>query len=239
MHDRFRPVLCFLLATSLWATAPILGDDLNPPNYRGGPLSTSAEWDFLTVQPIDNIQPDGTTVPLMIGDAAPLLNAAFPVGSPHPSGATFGDIEWTGSSNGGYRGGPKGDGGLVFNVPNWIDTEPEKRLRLQVTYRGGPPPTAVIGFLGVPGSSEDVREALARRVPDDDPSLPNQSDYYYEDWLLYPNPDWEQVVVFVPTGTFVDQVVIDTISGPLTGPILICADGFESGDVSRWTMSVP
>lgn len=238
MRDRWT-LSSLLLATSLLTTSPISGDDLNPPSYRGGPLSTSAEWDFLTAQMPDNIQPDGTTVPLVIGDAAPLLNAAFPVGAPHPSGATFGDIEWNTTSNGGYRGGPEGDGGLVFNVPNWIDTEPEKRLRLQVTYRGGPPPTAVFGFLGVPGSSDGVTGGLARRVPDTDPSLPNNSAYFYEDWLLYPNPDWEQVVVFVPTGTFVDQVVIDTISGPLTGPLLSFADGFETGDVSRWTIAVP
>ena len=239
MYDRCQPILSLVLATSLLTAASISGDDLKPPRYRGGPLSTSAEWDFLTAQPRTNIQPDGTTVPLVIGDAAPLLNAAFPVGAPHPSGATFGDIEWSSSSNGGYRGGPKGDGGLVFNVPNWIDTEPEKRLRLQVTYVGGAPPTAVFGFLGVPGSSDSVTETLARRVSDTDPMLPPNSAYFYEDWLLYPNPDWEQVVIFVPTGTFVDQVVIDTISGPLTGPFLLFADGLESGDLSRWTIAVP
>jgi hypothetical protein len=191
-------------------------DDLNPPNYRGLPRSTSAEWDFLTAQPTNNIQPDGTSVPLVVGDAAPLLDAAF-VGDPHPSGSIFGgtSVAWTGAiSNGGYLAtGPSSVGrGLVFNVPNWIDQEPLKRLRVQVTYQGPAPSTTVFGFLGVPGSSDNVTETFIGRVTATSPSLPAGMSYFYDDWECRPNPDWEQVVINVDEGTFVDQVVIDSVS---------------------------
>ena len=185
--------------------------------------------------------PDGNEVPLVVGDAAVLLDAAFPTGAPHPTCALLGSISYSGqASNGGYVGGQDGTGVLVCNVPNWIDTEPEKRLRLQVTYRGTEPGTLVIGFLGVPGSSEDVDEFVLARTDDTDPQLPNGFSYFYEDWKLFPNPDWEQVVIFVPASTFIDQVVIDTISGPVTpGDIPVFSDGFETGDTTRWSSTVP
>jgi MYXO-CTERM domain-containing protein len=193
-----------------------VADDLNPPDYRGLPRSTSAEWDFLTDQPTNNIQPDGTSVPLVVGDFQAQLDAAF-TGDPHPSGNRFGGttVAWTGTiSNGGYlaTGVSSIDRGLVFNVPNWIDQEPLKRLRVQVTYQGPAPTTEVIGALGVPGSSDNVTEVFIGRVPGTSPNLPAGMLYFYDDWEVRPNPDWEQVVIRMAEGTFVDQVVIDSVS---------------------------
>jgi hypothetical protein len=193
-----------------------VADDLNPPSYRGLPRHTSAEWDFLTDQPTNNIQPDGTSVPLVVGDNQAALDAAF-TGDPHPSGNRFGgsSVAWTGAiSNGGYlaTGPSTGDRGLVFNVPNWIDTEPLKRVRIQVTYQGPAPSTEVIGALGVPGSSDNVTEVFIGRTPGTSPSLPPNMSYFYDDWEVRPNPDWEQVVIRMQENTFVDQVVIDTVS---------------------------
>ena len=229
-----------LALVPLLLASAALADDLNPPSYRGGPLSTSAEWDFLTDQSPKPIPPDGTSVPLVVGDAAPLLDAEFPTGAPHPSGATFGDVSWGSTSNGVYRGGPGDDGILVFNVPNWIDTEPYKQLRLQVTYSGPPPETLVIGFLGVPGSSDGVTELRADRLDvASSNQLPAGMSYFYEDWLLLPNPDWEQVVLFLRAGTVIDQVVIDTISGPDAALSFIFWSSFELGNTSEWSATVP
>lgn len=231
----FAAVLAVLTSPSC-----LFADDLNPPSYRGGPLSTSAEWDFLTDQPSDSIQPDGTSVPLVVGDAAPLLNAEFPTGAPYPSGAIFGDVSFSNESNGAYRGGPAGDGVLVFNVPNWIDMEPYKRLRLQVTYTGPAPTTLVIGFLGVPGSADGVTELLVDRLDVASSNmLPPGMSYFMEDWQIMPNPDWEQVALFFQAGTIVDQVVIDTISGQTAEPGFIFFSDFESGDTSDWSSAVP
>jgi hypothetical protein len=212
---RFDHALIAFIVISGWRL-PAIADDLNPPGYRGLPRSTSAEWDFLTDQPTNNIQPDGTSVPLVVGDTQPQLDAAF-TGDPHPSGNRFGgpSVAWTGAiSNGGYQAtGPSSvDRGLVFNVPNWIDEEPLKRLRIQVTYQGPAPTTDVIGALGIPGSSDNVVEQFVTRVTDTSPSLPAGMSYFYDDWTCRPNPDWEQVVIYMSDGTFVDQVVIDSVS---------------------------
>jgi hypothetical protein len=228
----------FLAANSLSAVA----DDLNPPNYRGLPRSTSAEWDFLTDQPTNNIQPDGTSVPLVVGDTQAQLDAAFN-GDPHPSGNRFGgaSVAWTGAiSNGGYLAtGPSSvDRGLVFNVPNWIDTEPLKRVRIQVTYQGPAPSTEVIGALGVPGSSDNVTEVFIGRTPGTSPNLPAGMSYFYDDWEVRPNPDWEQVVIRMQENTFVDQVVIDTVSyvpEPSAAVLAILGFvGWRSGRRRRW-----
>jgi hypothetical protein len=101
---------------------------------------------------------------------------------------------------------------LVFNVPNWIDQEPLKLLRVQVTYQGPAPTTEVVASLGVPGSSDNVTEQFVGRVTDTSPNLPAGMSYFYDDWTCRPNPDWEQVVIYMSEGTFVDQVVIDSVS---------------------------
>lgn len=211
-------ILAFAALTTSLSPVTAIADDLRPPSYRGLPRTTSAEWDFLTDQPTDNIQPDGTTVPLVVGDIAPQLDAAF-AGDPHPSGSRFGgaSVAWSSMSNGGYLATGVGTAqrGLVFNVPNWIDQEPLKLLRVQITYQGPAPTTTVFGSLGVPGSSDAVTEQLAAHVDVTTglpPTLPPGTSYFYDDWTIQPNPDWEQVVVFMSEGTFVDQVVIDSIS---------------------------
>lgn len=218
MHCAFtrRVVSLSILGVSTAFATTALADDLNPPTYRGQPRSTSAEWDFLTNQPSPQIQPDGTTVPLVVGDFKAQLDAAFPASAPHPSGATFGSIAWTDAqSNGGYLGSAGGNPPvLAFNVPNWIDNEPLKLLRLQITYSGPTPGTSVQGFLGVPGSSDAVVEDAGPLLPQTSPSLPEGMNYVFQDWTMQPNPDWEQVVIFLQPGTFIDQVVIDSISLP-------------------------
>jgi len=220
----------------LTAIPPARADDLNPPSWErlgAANLSTSAEWDFLTAQDPDDIQPDGTSVPLIRGDVEPDMNAAFPPDR-HPSGTTFGDIDFAASmSNGGYSGGPSAPpGGLAFNVPNWYDQEPLKILRLQVTYSGEEPGTRLFAFIGgVPGTSTGVTVEPVGRVADSDPSLPPGMSYFYEDWRILPNPDWEQVVIDVPSGTFIDQVVIDTISFPEPssfGLLAVATGGFAA-----------
>lgn len=235
---RLPLVLSVALLTLVSVAGTATADDLNPPAYRGANRSTSAEWDFDTDQPNPKIQPDGD-LPVVVGDAAPLLNGAFPASAPHPSCGRSGGVSWTTvAGDTGYLGGPAGTGAIACNVPNWIDTEPEKQLRVQVTYSGTRPTTAIFGFLGVPGTSSTVTEVFVRRVADTSPDLPPGASYYFEDWRVFPNPDWEQVVVFLPAGTFLHQLVIDSISGAMSDDFPIFNDGFETGDTSRWSLTV-
>lgn len=218
-----------MLGIAKWAFA----DDLNPPPWtRSGAAnrSTSAEWDFTgspTAGLPNPLLPDGNTVPLIKGDFAAALDAAFPAGAPHPSGFANSSLTFTGT---GFINNDEVTHPISFNVPNWIDQEPFKFLRLQVTYTGPAPLTEVFGFLGVPGDSALVTEAASNPVF----GTAGNSLYFYQDWELRPNPDWEQLVLNVPPGTFIDQVVIDTISTPEPSTIALGLIGLLAlGRVAR------
>ncbi len=103
-------------------------------------------------------------------------------------------------------------GGLEFTFvqPDVIDDLPEKWMRVQVTYFGSEVPgiTDIVGH----DSSGQVNSVFGDHVVDT--ALTPGASYYYEDWALFPNPDWEQVIIFVPDGTELHQVVIDAISIP-------------------------
>jgi hypothetical protein len=216
--------LLLAAAVLLSALGNVLADDITPPPYRGDPRSTSAEWGFNqhSGDLNDPIFPDGSL--LVIGDFNTQLNNAFPDGAPHPSGFAFGDISYTGS---GWLGGEQ-TGALAFNVPNWIDQEPIKHLRLQVTWLGNPtsgsPGTSVSGHFVTSGTTPE--EAIEIALPRVGMTLPsNNANYFYEDWMIFPNPFWEQVVIQVPFGTMIDQVVIDSISMPEPGSFAITVMG--------------
>ena len=36
--------------------------------------------------------------------------------------------------------------------------------------------------------------------------------YFFEDWVMRPNPDWEFINIFTPNGVSLHEVVIDTVS---------------------------
>ena len=229
MNRILRSLTLILLSLS---ALPALANDLRPPFYRFDPLSTVAGWDFLTDQDVRSIRPDAD-VPLVVGDVATALNDKFPGGAPYPSAATFGSIDYTDDQGGGYFGNLPGERGLVFVVPNFFENQPLKRLRLQVTYQGDQPPTAVVGYQGIPGTSKDIEELPVVRVPVLDPSLAPGTGYFYEDWLFYSSSQWEQVVVFLPEETTLLHVVIDTaIESPVN--YWIFEDQFESGEMPPW-----
>jgi len=206
---RVASVLLVILGFSFGA-AQLGAHDLNPPGYRGGVCSTVASWVFgpASADTPSNLQPDGP-IPSVIGDFAPFLNAAFPGSAPFPSGSAFG---CSFALSGGISGGAEGCQ-IGFNLPNCIDEEPVKYMRIQVTYSGPvPTTTGTQGFLGVPGSSAGVVEELLAQVSDTSLKLPADCRYFYQDWRMQPNPDWEQVVLNVPAGTTIKQLIIDTIS---------------------------
>lgn len=211
--SRFAITLLLGSCVTFAVVSQLLADDLNPPPWtRSGASnrSTSAEWDF-DEDGTNPLLPDGNTVPLIVGDYNTQLDTQFPGGAPHPSGNAV-NLTYTGS---GFRNEGTALGTLAFNVPNWIDLEPFKWLRLQVTYSGDAPTTQVTGDKG----RIDVTEELLATVP----GTAGQLQYFYQDWILRPNPNWEQVVLFVPPQTFIDQVVIDSISTPEPGTALLAA----------------
>lgn len=207
MTKRFnnRYVVAFILLTASAASA----DDLSPPPWaRFQFQSTVQEWEF---QQPGITPPDGTTPPLN-----PYFNpGGVPLATPGPT------LVWQPSIplppypdfSGAYvaQGGP-GDY-IDFDIPNWIDLEPVKHIRIQVAglwFPAGLPTSQFIGAtdnLGGPVTAQFVGDGFS-------PGAISFEFHRYFDWDLFPNPDSETFRLNFAAGTIIDQVVIDTISIP-------------------------
>ena len=183
--------------------APAMADDLFPPEYRGAPLSYTAEWDAFTIGDFSvGINADAESSTDDVGNPATYLHNGF---STHLDFDAADGWALTPAQGGGITN-PARNATFVANVVNWIDLEPEKLLRIQVTYSGGPAPIIVgmDGVFPVTGGVDSPGTLLG--------GLSIPSTYYYEDWIITPNPDWEQIAFDLPMGTIVEHLVIDTVS---------------------------
>ena len=222
-----------ILACVAWSlsTLPVSAADLRPPSYRFEHHSTAAGWAFSTDHSTNRIPPDAN-VPLLLGDVHEILDGKFPLGASYPSASTFGDVDFTYDNGGGYFGGALGDGGVVFVMPNEFEVLPDQRLRIQVMFQGPEPPVAVVGYAGIPGTPVGLKEIRAQRAPVQDPSLPAGSNYFFEDWGIYPSATWYQVIIRLPAETVLQHVVIDSLS--LDEHDVIFDDEFEPRDLMPW-----
>ena len=219
------PVMAGVVGVTL--TAGAFADDLFPPPWRGGALSVFAEWEWQQAPPNLNFMPPLAGFSVTSGTADPDIG---PDGETLYLGfATHAEVDVP--TNWAWDPGD-GDGGLTptqpgasiaFNVQNWIDDEPLKLIRIQVAYLGSAPPPTVRYMEGI------VEPDF---VYDGVPVGGFEGDlYFYEDWEIRPNPDWEQIVLDVPLGITLDQVVIDTISIP--GPAVLTALALSAPFVVR------
>ena len=204
------------LLVMLCLVAPAVGDDFAPPDYRGLPLSYQAEWDDFT---------NGTFGTGIYTDFENSVDDDDPATYLHNGFFTHLDFDtspgwqlippWGGFHN------PLEDATFVANVVNWVDWEPFKLLRVQVTYtdigNGVPLITGVDGAGPVSGGDPHVSSFLG--------NFPLDSNHFYEDWLIEPNPDWEQIQFFLPQGTVVEQIMIDSVSPEPATMVLLGVGG--------------
>lgn len=188
--------------------APALADDFAPPSWRGDPLSTLYAWEFATnANPLD---PDGSP-PMVAGDYGP-LEATI-------NGLTWiqgdGDGAWVCAGNG---------GSVILDLPNWVDLEEIKYIRVQVTF-GSVAPTVSVSAMDF-GNETYIDHGRDERVIVD-------STHLYEDWYIMPNPNWEQIAIAVPVGGSIDEIVVDTISMPEPATLSILALGALAAVVRR------
>lgn len=168
---------------------PARGHDLNPPSYRGQPLSVHAHWN---VDPASGSWDLGLTQFSWVDDTDPTTYLHSTI-VPNPV---------VKDPNNGYQ----------FILPNFVDELPLKQLRIQLTWSGTTqPPVAVTGYgldIGqhIPGAVTFVSTPLVFTQPD--------GGYQFFDMEFRPNPDLEFLYVTVPSDGHLDQVVIDTISTP-------------------------
>ncbi|GAB4519507.1 MAG: hypothetical protein Tsb0013_23340 [Phycisphaerales bacterium] len=183
---------------------PAFADDFAPPDYRGAPRSVMVEWEFLTKPASVDIFPDTFNA---VGGGGSMLFMGFQTKAELDS---TGSWMWTpGDGDGGLTPSIPGQGATIaFKIQNWIDIEPEKLLRIQITSQGDLRPI-VLGTTGFIGDKQVEGEFVGGKLVDDM--------RFFEDWIIVPNPWWELVEVAVPFGTTLDQVVIDTVSIPSPG----------------------
>jgi hypothetical protein len=187
MKTQIRKYIPFIaiVAVLAFASSSLLADDLTPPPWRGSPLSVWAEWQLI---------PGSTALQVLpwtaIDDADPATTL-----SPIPITAL---VQPTTANE------------YDFRVPNWIDNEPIKFMRLQLTWEG----TAQLP-MSVLSQAYDGANIISGSVAFvSTPVLaPNGVGYYqYYDIEFKPNPDFEDIRVALPPDGHLTQVVIDTVS---------------------------
>jgi len=193
-----------MLVALCWAI-PAGADNINPAGWyaSNAPRSLFAKWEF------DNGLPNWTSW----ADDWGWVPSADPL---YGNGLYQPAVLVIGSGGGTHTM-------LGFQLPNFVDVMPLKKMRIQVTFTPGSGTLApwIEGVTGLettaegdPCSSEDcvgmqTGGVSAYQRPDSD------SWYFYEDWEIAPNPWMEQVTLVVPDGISIGQVYIETISTPV------------------------
>lgn len=195
-------LLTLVALTASLATA----DDFMPPDWRGDPLSVMVEWDFIADFNPDpmNILPDQLVT---VGDGI------HPLGTAWTHAHASDSVHWADDPNQPGDGVAMTDsvpGEIDFFLVNWTDDYEFKHIWIQITYGGEGVPfvTEVVGPNPDDNSWTNPTFGYPRDMFDVDPN------HRVEYWMLMPNPDREHIYIHIPPYTWVDQVVIDTISTP-------------------------
>lgn len=161
-------------------------DDLNPPPYRGGPLSVYAHWNLIPGTTILDLNNNWS----FVDDTDP-TTFLYPNIVPNPQVI------------------PNG-GAYDFEIPNWVDTLPIKYLRLQLTWENNLLPPLGIFSQGLDGVDPVFGQIVFTSPLQVDAA--GVKVYQYYDLIYKPNPDFERIHIDMPTNALLTQVVVDSIS---------------------------
>jgi len=232
-----KSMLVTSLALLLFSGASVADDFLGPQGvaFRGDPLTAFAGWEF-AIDPGQLPAPQGWNFILPdVGEGyvgwthGETLYTGF--GGTHADAGAASEWQWQLTDAGGSDDGvliptpTQGAASLIaFNVANWVDRMPLKNIVVQITYWGDVAPAVVYvtgqELAGTPGEYEV--NGFHNPIM---PPFRWDGNHIAEFWLVEPNPDWEQIVVGVPVGTQLDEVVIDTISLPEPATLMLLTLG--------------
>lgn len=204
--NRSKKLSLVLLALLVWATCAV-ADDFMPPEFRGDPLTVTAEWDFIadfTGDPYNyyNYPPDYLNT---IGDGIHALGTA--VTHAHFSETVFHGAD-PNDPDDGIAYTLDAPGQIDFFLVNWTDPYPYKHIWIQITYAGQGVPQ-ISSVVGPNPQTNTWTDPTFGRFEYAIEANPNQRVEY---WILMPNPDREHIYLELPPFTEVDQVLIDTVS---------------------------
>ena len=174
-----------LLVSSATAFAQ---DPLSAPDWRDEDGTTWQVWEFSTAN-ADLVPPDD-------GDGnGSLLQVVTP-------------FDWLDEDSGRYGVWALGDGELKVYIPNSLEPNPEKLMRIQLTWKPGDnslspfvPSMPSVGVAPIP--DETMKWSIA---------LENDWETTVLDVVIHPNPPEEWVTI--EGDILVDQLVIDTFCVP-------------------------
>ena len=195
-------MFCFAMMFLVGNTQCILGQDLNPPQFRTLPASVFGTFGFDVksnpVSPDDFNWVEGP-------QGEPLFDEFQPCIEFNEQFFSFDQGVWINSS-------PKP---ALFKIkaPNIEDDFEVKLIRLQIAwvFNGASNPPMINSIIGE--DAEDGPLTQVTFVGGSTVSMGNMRHTTYN-ILVRPNPDWEMIDILVRPGMGIKHVVIDTISLP-------------------------
>ncbi len=184
-------ILCVCVALVVSCCVSAVADDFAPPDYRGLPLSYYAHWDTFT---------NGSWATGIYTDNENAVDDDDPNTTLYNGFATHLDPDGGGGwlvDNGGIVN-PERTATFAANVINWIDLEPEKLIRVQFTWTDGGNGAPYISGMNAYDTETTTCTLIDSVIVE---SGVQGLNYLYEDWMIIPNPDWEQIIVTVPMAT--------------------------------------
>ena len=201
---RFLSAVGLVLLIGVLFTGPVLGEDLNPPLWRGDYGTTYAVWEFSDPNP----------TPL------PELGWYNPNGMPYMSVDAGYGRNWLPDWDGRIGVWPL-SGIIVIEFPNYPLPNAYKDIWVQITWA----PEAQYGEPTVKVQPEGIDPGVI--VPVDPQSTKPLSGPWRHDTYkvrISPNPPWERIII--QGNAFVDEVVVDTrCIIPEPGGVLVLITG--------------
>ena len=211
---QFGLVFCFILTTTC-----VLGDDLLPPVWRGAPNTTFQAWEFSD----DSHPAEPDVIMNPYGDSLATIYGEFNL--------PYRDTYWIDETYFEHEGLWRVGGSIALDIPNDPILRPQKKIRLQITYDGGPatPEPGPTLFVYATDGAEVVQSELVQQTILDDYFV---HDVY--DFVLEPNPSSETIWILpYYCHIDVDEIVVDTICVPEPSTLLLLVTGLGLLAVSR------
>ncbi len=202
-----KKVLLLVVVLFFGLAGLVNADIINIPDYWGDPDSLFVEWQDFN---------DGNGLVLNQYDSS---NAVHPVTSYDPWGAGAGMPDYV------FNGLDM----FTFYMPNVVDGYPISELRIEVTWAGIYEPMITSVNAYDPNGIDSIQR-LNHIIGS--PVDPLATGYFYEDWMIAPNPDYEFINIYAG-GADLTQVAMWSVSTPEPTTMFLLGSGLMAAAALR------